>query len=106
VLTLNRQISYGCFNATFQRKDNTDDVDTDLIILGLYPRTTATDSAICSLDTLSGPPTFRRTWTFLPSAACTLMSVTMVQWKAIAKKKNTNIEALYINWNMLKLFIE
>jgi len=34
------------------------------------------------------------------------MSVTMVQWKAIAKKKNTNIEALYINWNMLKLFIE
>jgi len=102
----NRQISYGCFNATFQRKDNTDDVDTDLIILGLYPRTTATDSAICSLDTLSGPPTFRRTWTFLPSAACTLMSVTMVQWKAIAKKKNTNIEALYINWNMLKLFIE
>jgi len=61
VLTLNRQISYGCFNATFQRKDNTDDADTDLIILGLYPRTTATNSAIYSLDTLSGPPTFRRT---------------------------------------------
>ena len=87
VLTLNRQISYGCFNATFQRKDNTDDADTDLIILGLYPRTTAIDSAICSLDTLSGPPTFRRTQTFLPSAACTLMSVTMAQCKTIANRK-------------------
>lgn len=89
----------------FQRQDNTDDADTDLIILGLYPRTTATDSAICSLDTLSGPPTFRRTWTFLPSSeACASMPVTMVQWKAIGKRKNTKIETLYLIWNTLKLF--
>lgn len=39
---------------------HTDDAGTDLIIDLLYPRTSATDSAICSLETLSGPPTFRR----------------------------------------------